>query len=172
MKKILLLACLVLLVGCASSYSQVVKVEEAQADDLIMTERNNFSDEAVVIFDKFIRNNHDRIKKPDVQLELYEIIMKEVRFPRGRIMAIEQAESIYKRINHGLEVIIADYWKMRDDTQNSDRIEELDNTFWQARYLKGKNFYYWGVLYDKGSENRKKYLQEAIKMFNTLTLNY
>jgi len=144
--------------------------------------RTQLMNEAVDILTKFIQENADYSGISEAKFELSELLQGKARLearsakvetdPSKKQGLIEQVEATYVRINEYLNVMIADYQKILDDTQDADKREEVDNKIMQASYSLGLSFYDRGFLYNKGDENYKKYLQEAIKSFNTFALKY
>lgn len=144
--------------------------------------RAQLMNEAVEILDKFIKENADYSGISEAKFELSEILQETARFlssrakvetdPAKKQWLIEQVESIYTRINEYLNVMIREYQKILDGIQDADKREEVDNKIMRASYTLGLNFYYRGLLYTKGDENNKKYLQESIKSFSAFVGKY
>jgi TolA-binding protein len=144
--------------------------------------RAQLMNEAVDILDKFIKENADYSGVSEAKFQLSELLQETARFltsrakvetdPSKKQELITQVEAIYTRINEYLNAMIAEEQKMLDATQEEAKREELDNKIMRASYTLGLNFYYRGLLYNKGDENHKKYLQESIKIFNGFALKY
>jgi len=144
--------------------------------------RIQLMNEAIDILTKFIQENADYSGISDAKFELVDLLQEKARGLGGGIKVetdpakkqglIEQAEATYTRINEDLNAAIADYQKAMADIQDTAKRDELDNKIMRASYTQALNFYYKGLLYNKGDENQKKYLQEAIRLFNTFALKY
>jgi len=132
--------------------------------------RKQLMNETIEMLDKFIRENSDYSKISDARFELVELLQGKASFLHNP--TDEQIESTYRRIDDGLYIIIKDYQRMFDATQDADKREEIGNKIMRAYYTLGLNYYYRGLLSGKGSENREKYLKEAINSFNAFALNY
>ncbi|MEK7310223.1 MAG: tetratricopeptide repeat protein [Planctomycetota bacterium] len=144
--------------------------------------RARLMNEAVDILDKFIKENAEYSGVSEAKFELSELLQEKARFltsvfkveadPAKKQGLFEQVESTYMRISEDLNAMIGDYQKILDGIEDADKREEIDNKIMRASYTLGLNFYYRGLLYNKGDENNKKYPQEAIKSFNMFALKY
>lgn len=144
--------------------------------------RAQLYNEAIEMLDRFIRDNPDYSGLSEARFELSELLQEKARFLTGmaRVEAnpvkkqglIEQVELTYTRINEYLNIMIKDYQEMLENIHNPVQGEEIDNKIMRASYTLGLNSYYQGLLYNKGDDNHKKYLKEAIKSFNTFALKY
>lgn len=144
--------------------------------------RTQLMNEAVEILDKFIKENADYSGISEAKFELSELLQGKAIFltnvakvetdPAKKQGLIEQVESTYTRINEDLNAMITDYQKTLEGIKDSDKREEVDNKIMRASYTMALNFYLRGLLYNKGDENNKKYLQEAIKSFRIFIGKY
>ncbi|MBI5779934.1 MAG: tetratricopeptide repeat protein [Planctomycetes bacterium] len=144
--------------------------------------RAQLMNESVDILTKFIQENADYSGISEAKFELSELLQGKAIFlsnvakveadPAKKQGLIEQVEATYIRINEDLNSMIGEYQKTLDGTSAEDKREELDNKIMRASYTLAQNFYLRGMLYNKGDENNKKYIQESIKSFNTFALKY
>ena len=147
-----------------------------------LEKRTQLMNEAIDILDKFIKDNSEYSGISEAKFELSELLQQKAIFltnvakvepdPTKKQGLIEQVESTYARITEYLNVMVVDYQKILDNTSDAEKREEIDNKIMRASYTLALNFYLRGLLYIKGDENHKKYLQEAIKSFNTFAMKY
>ncbi|MDI6786975.1 MAG: hypothetical protein QME51_01215 [Planctomycetota bacterium] len=132
--------------------------------------------EATDILDKFIKENQDYVGLSEAKFELAELLQEQARVlsswykteidPSKKAGLLEQIETIYKKINEYLTSMISDYQKLISQTTDSKKGEELENNLMRASYNRGLSYYYWGIIFDKGDENRKKHLKESIRLLS------
>ncbi|MFH1230817.1 MAG: hypothetical protein V1709_04900 [Planctomycetota bacterium] len=146
--------------------------------------RSKLNDEALDILYKFIAENKDYVRLVDAKFEVAELLIINKGFsnsyqlkletnPIKRQNLIQQSETAFKQASEYLSEMILYYQKILLDNDNDPlKKEEIENIVSKALYFQGIDYYYWGILYGKTEENRKKYLQESIKILNKLITRY